>query len=203
MDTRRHIIRMFDEMLKATAGIPSMSHQDSEVSVTLTLNVQIIGRDSLGQPRKLEITFNVVNIGRHEIYDPRMEPLYRAFVEEIGPELTHTSDEWACLECALPATDTVWFLMYTPQIPNPGSILIGAGCKTCALKMRRATPKAVQIANRLCGVNDDQLPPYASNILLPPSALTAVGFGDVSLREVQACQILQVLTILQHAVQLI
>ncbi|KAF7344911.1 MYND-type domain-containing protein [Mycena venus] len=169
------LLRMFDTMLrdvKARAGIPNQPGEDPGVSVTFTLEIQIVGKDSLGQKRKVEITFDVVTIGWYDIYeDTEIESLYREFVEKIGPELTHNSDKWACLECGLPATDIAWVSVYTvvEYFYKRCTILIRTGCETCAAKMQRATPKILvtEIHNRRQGAGDSKSPTAIGTIPRP------------------------------------
>ncbi|KAF7373932.1 hypothetical protein MSAN_00605600 [Mycena sanguinolenta] len=186
MDTGRPtvppFVRFLDGMLrqvKARAGIPHMPGEDPGVSVTFSLEIQIFGKDSVGQKRKLEVTFDVVKIGWYEMYqDTEIERLYHEFVEKIGPELAHNSEEWACLQCGLPATDIAWISLYTSKIHKRCTILISAGCKTCAIKMQRWTPNIVEVYNRRAGRADDDQ--SGINTILRPSALSG-GFSGACL----------------------
>ncbi|KAJ6506604.1 hypothetical protein C8R45DRAFT_1175662 [Mycena sanguinolenta] len=142
--------------------------------VTFSMEIQIVGKDSLGLTRKLDIIFDVVKIGWYEVYqETEIETLYREFVEKVGPEVAHSSDEWACLECGLPATDIAWMSLYTvlEDLFKRCIILISAGCKKCARKMQRATPKLAEIYNQSCA-DDDQSSSAAVNTMARPNALS-------------------------------
>ncbi|KAJ6506605.1 hypothetical protein C8R45DRAFT_970095 [Mycena sanguinolenta] len=169
------ILRLLDGLfrhVKASARIPNMPGEDPGGSVTFTLEIQIIGLNSLGQKRQLQITFDVVKMGWYDIYDDtEIETRYRDFVETVGPELAHNSDEWACLECGLPAVDIAWMSVYSKQSHERCTILISAGCKGCAVEMQNSVPKIVsEIHNqrRGRGADDDN----DINTIPRPSALS-------------------------------
>ncbi|KAJ6506621.1 hypothetical protein C8R45DRAFT_1208676 [Mycena sanguinolenta] len=184
MDTGRPtvppILRMFDGVLRhiqAEAGIPSQPGENPGVSVTFSLEVHIIGLDSSGQKRTLEITFDVVKIGWYEMYQQtEIETLYCEFVEKIGPELTHNSNEWVCRECGLPANDIAWMSMYTTQLHRRCTVLISPGCRKCARRMERGALRVSEGIQNRRSADDDT----AINIITRPSALSG-GFSSTCL----------------------
>ncbi|KAJ7624066.1 hypothetical protein DFH06DRAFT_1142621 [Mycena polygramma] len=128
------------------AGIPARPGEVPGYSATFSLEVQILGKHD----RQVVISFDVVTVGWYDIYqDSEIEEHYRDLLERIGPELSHNSETWACLECDLPATDIGWFSMYhtTQQPYKRCTIMISPGCKKCARRMRKWTPKIIQKAN--------------------------------------------------------
>ncbi|KAJ7123375.1 hypothetical protein C8R44DRAFT_875581 [Mycena epipterygia] len=121
------------------AGIPTQPGEDPGVSITFSMDVQIFGKN-----QSVEILFDVVAIGWYEIYEnTEIETLCRELIKRIGPELTHNSETWACLECGGVATDIEWLSTYThaEMIYKRCKILISAACKKCARKMQRASLK--------------------------------------------------------------
>ncbi|KAJ6596240.1 hypothetical protein DFH09DRAFT_1272764 [Mycena vulgaris] len=169
MDTGRRtvppLMRLLDGFMRGIeekAGIPYQPEEVPGVSITFTLEVKIIGRN-----QRVDLSFEIVKIGWYEIYeDKEIETLYREFIERIGPELTHNSEEWACWECCRPATDISWLSLYRSgeKIYNRCTIIIGPACETCAPKLQKSTLKFVQDENNR---NTDDSSTILGTILKP------------------------------------
>ncbi|KAJ7224932.1 hypothetical protein B0H12DRAFT_1328794 [Mycena haematopus] len=189
------MVGALDTMLrtgKAKAGIPNMPGENPGESVTFTLEIKIVGcphshiKDSLGQKRNVEITFDVVKVGWYDIFtDTEIETSYREFIERIGPELMHNSEKWACLQCDLPATDIDWTSMYTASehLYQRCTIIITAACDTCAAKMQRAAPKMVEMYNRRRGTGYSKSPITFGTIPRPNALGSGLSSGCLICRK--------------------